>query len=314
MSAKIPLPHFRGMMPILPTAIQESGDLDEASQRRLVQYCLKCGAVAIGHLGGASEFQKVADIDRRRSIEIVVDEVAGRVPVFIGATAPAIRTAVNYAVEAEALGANMLMVGIPYVYTPTQVELYDYYKAISDAVSLPIIIQDTPASDSLLSVDLICRMYDELEQVHYVKAEGKDFISKSATLAERTVGKMGVIGGAAGRHLIHLLRIGVTSFMTGTEALDLHAAVVQSYLDGDDEQAARLYYERLLPYLMFYSDHNRELLKYLLWRRGVIDCPKVISPVGSPLMSEIKWREFEWILERVGLTSRWPDISPQAFR
>src|SRR5512134_4080340 len=139
------MPPFRGMMPILPTAIQESGELDEASQRRLVQYCLKCGAVAIGHLGGASEFQKVADADRRRSIEIVVDEAAGRVPVFIGATAPATRAAVNYAKEAEAAGAKLLMVAPPYVFTATAAEVFDYYRAISDATSLPIIVQDTPA-------------------------------------------------------------------------------------------------------------------------------------------------------------------------
>ena len=229
-------------------------------------------------------------------------------PVFVGATAPATRAAVNYARQAEALGADMLMVAAPYVFHATQAELLDYYKAISDACSLPIILQDVPESDALLSVDLICQMYEEIEHVHYVKAEGKDFISKSAALMGRMGGRMGVIGGAGGRHMIHLLRVGVTSFMTGTEALDLHAAVVRAYLGGDEDKAARLYCERLLPYLTFYSEHNRELLKYMLWRRGVIDCPKVIPPVGSPPMSEIKWREFEWVLQRVGLTSRWPDI------
>ncbi len=307
-AGKTPMPHFRGMMPILPTAIQESGELDEVSQRRLVQYCLKCGAVAIGHLGGASEFHKVTDVDRRRLIEIVIDEVGGRVPVFIGATAPATRTAVNYALEAEALGADMLMVGMPYVDTPTRDELFEYYRAISDAVSLPIIVQDTPASDPILSVDLICRMYDELEQIHYVKVEGQDFLTKSWSLMERTGGKMGVIGGAGGRHMIHLLRIGVTSFMTGTEALDLHAAVVKAYLDGDEEQSAQLYYERLLPYFMFYNDHSRELLKEILYRRGIIDCPKVIPPTGAMAMTAIGWREFDWVLKRAGLTNRWPDI------
>jgi 4-hydroxy-tetrahydrodipicolinate synthase len=230
------------------------------------------------------------------------------VPVFIGATAPATRAAVNYAREAEALGADLLMVAMPYVTIPTKDELYDYYAAISDVVSLPIIVQDTPLSDPILDVDLICRMYDEIENIHYVKAEGRDFLSKSVALMERTEGKMGVIGGAGGKHLIHLLRIGVTSFMTGTEALDLHAALVKAYLDGDEETAAQLYYQRLLPYFMFYSEHNRELLKEILHRRGVIDCPKVIPPVGRAMMSELKWREFEWILERVGLTSRWPDI------
>ena len=305
---KTSLPSFRGMMPILPTAITEHGDVDEASTRRLVQYCLKCGAVAIGHLGGASEFQKVADIDRYRLIEIVVDEVAGRVPVFIGATAPATRSAVQYATKAQRLGADMLMVGIPYVNPPTQDELYDYYRAISESVSIPIIVQDTPQSDALLSIDFVCRMYEELQNIHYVKSEGRDSISKSLGLLERAGGRMSVIGGAGGSHLIHLLRIGVKSFMTGTEALDIHAAVVHAFLQGDEEKAAHVYYNRLLPYLMFYKEHNRELLKWILYHRGIIDCPKVIPPVGRPLMSPAKWREFEWILERCGLKTRWPDI------
>ena len=89
-TTKTPRPPFRGMTPILPTAITESGDLDQASQRRLVQYALKCGAVAIGHFGFASEFFKIPDVDPRRLIEVIVDEVNGRVPVFIGVTAPAV--------------------------------------------------------------------------------------------------------------------------------------------------------------------------------------------------------------------------------
>jgi dihydrodipicolinate synthase/N-acetylneuraminate lyase len=202
----------------------------------------------------------------------------------------------------------MLMVGMPYVKVPTEHELFDYYEAISNAVSLPIIVQDTPASDPVLSVDLICRMYDELEHVHYAKAEGRDFLSKSLALIERTDGRLGVIGGAGGHHMIHLLRIGVTSFITGTEALDLHGAVVRAYLDGDEERAAKLYYERLLPYLVFYREHSNELLKAMLYRRGIIDCPKVIPPLGQPTMSEVKRQEFDWILERVGLTNRWPDL------
>ena len=311
-STKNPMPSFRGMMPILPTAIREDGEIDEPSQRRLVQYCLKCGAVAIGHLGGASEYFKIADDERRRLIEIVVDEVRGRVPVFIGATATATKGAVSHALLAERLGADMLMVGIPYVTKPTQEELFDYYAAICDAVSLPIIVQDTAKSDALLSVDFVWRMYQELDNIHFVKAEGQDFISKSLSLLERSNGTLSVIGGAGGRHMIHLLRVGVTSYMTGTEALDLHAAVVNAFLAGDEETSAQIYYTRMLPYLMFYREHGKELLKEILYRRGIIDCPKVISPVGAAPMSEIKRKEFDWITERVGLTGRWPDI-PQAF-
>ena len=119
---------------------------------------------------------------------------------------------------------------------------------------------------------------------------------------------MAVIGGAGGLHMIHLLRIGATAFITGTEALDLHASVVHAYLDGDEDTAASIYYERLLPYLMFYRDHNRELLKEILFRRGIIDCPKVIPPVGKRLMTPVEWQEFDWIMERIGPTNKWPDI------
>lgn len=308
LSPIVPPTSFRGMMPILPTAIDEKDNIDEASTRRLVQYCLKCGAVAIGHLGGASEFQKVSDPDRRLLIEITVDETAGRVPVFIGATAPSTRAAVQYATLAESLGADMLMVGIPYAGRPTQAEVYEYYQAVSESVSIPIIVQDIPESDALLTIDFVWRMHEELANIRYIKAEGEDYIAKLAGLLERAKGKMGVIGGAGGRDLIHLLRIGVTSFVTGTEALDVHAAVVHAFLGGDEETAAQIYYNRLLPYLMFYMDHDRELLKWILYHRGIIDCPKVIPPVGRALMSPAKWREFEWVLERVGMNNRWPDI------
>jgi len=301
-------PVFRGMMPILPTAITESGEPDEASQRRLVQYCLKCGAVAIGHLGGASEFYKVGDRDRGRLIETVVDEVAGRVPVFIGATATTTRIAVSYAQEAERLGADMIMAGSPYMDVPDRDGMFDYYRALSDAISIPIIVQDTATSDAVLSPDFLWRLHDEVEHVDYAKVEGRRFLTKIAAVLERSDGGLGVIGGAGGKHLIHMLRLGVTAFMTGTEALDIHAAVVNAYLGGNEDEAARIYYQRLLPYLMFYQDHNRELLKGMLHRRGIIACPDVIPPAPGAPMSEVERREFEWVLRRIGFDKRWPDI------
>jgi len=301
-------PHrFRGMMPVLPTPIDESRKLDEKSLRRLVQYCLKCGAVAIGHLGGASEFFKVSDPERRRIIEIVVAEVGRRVPVFIGVTAPSERSAVVYARQAQELGADLLMAAPPYVRPADAGDLYAYYKAISQVVSIPIIIQDAGNAPAL-TADLMCRLYREIENIHYVKSEASDFLPKTAELIEKSQGEMPLIGGAGGRHMIHMLRIGVTAFMTGTEALDLHAAVVSSYLNGNKEKAAQLYYDKLLPYLMFYVEHNRELLKLMLYRRGVIDCPQQLLPRDSQPLSPVEEREFQWIMNRIGMNVRWPEI------
>lgn len=296
------------MMPIMPTAITELCDLDETSQRRLVQYCLKCDAAAIGHFGFASEFHKISDPQRRRLIELIVEEVGGRVPVFIGVAAPAVHTALAYAREAKALGANLIMAMLPYMDVPDRDGAFEYYAALSDATDLPIIIQDAGHSASILNADLLMRLFNEVEHVCHVKAEGPDFIPKTAALIEQSAGKFPVIGGAAGKHMIHMLRMGVTSFMTGTEALDIHGAVVRAFLDGDEEKAASIYFGKVLPYLGFYMDYSKELLKDMLYRRGVIDCPKVIPPAGTAPMSEIERGEFEWVLDRIGLNQKWPNI------
>ena len=139
------------MMPILPTAIKPNGSIDEVSQRRLVQYCLKCEAVAIGHFGFASEFHKISDNDRRLLTKIIIDEVAGKVPVFIGVTAQAFNIALNYAKEAEQLGADIIMAALPLINLPTQTEAFKFFQALSDSTKLPIIIQDIPESANILS-------------------------------------------------------------------------------------------------------------------------------------------------------------------
>ena len=100
--------NFYGMMPILPTAISPDGKIDEKSMRRLVQYCIKFNAAAIGHFGFASEFHKISDTDRRVLTEIIVDETAGSVPVFIGINSQGFNISLRYAEEAEKLGAELV--------------------------------------------------------------------------------------------------------------------------------------------------------------------------------------------------------------
>lgn len=302
---KTPPPsQFRGMMPILPTAIDPSGAVDEASQRRLVRYCLEHGAAAIGHFGIASEFHKLNDQDRRLLTDIIVDEVAGRVPVFLGVTALGTKTAVQYAQLAEQQGADLVMAALPYVDVPGPAGAYAYYQALSEATRLPIIVQDTPASSSILTADLLIRMVAEIPGVQHVKGEGKDFLTKTAQLLAADNGRMSVIGGAGGRHLIHMLRLGVTAFMTGTEALDLHGGAVQAYLSGDEDRAADIYFQKIMPYLAFYLDYSEELLKYLLHRRGIIDHPTVLQPPAGAPMSDVERQEFEWVLDRIEFARR----------
>ncbi len=301
--------NFYGMMPILPTAISPDGKIDEKSMRRLVQYCIKFNAAAIGHFGFASEFHKISDTDRRVLTEIIVDETAGSVPVFIGINSQGFNISLRYAEEAEKLGADIIMAALPLINLPTQEEAYNLYKDISSTSSLPIIIQDIPESANVLSPGLVWEMYQEIENVKYVKAEGTGFISKTQEIINLSKGELEVIGGAGGKSMIHLLRMGITSFMTGTEALDFHNGTVQAFLDGDEEKAADIYYNKIMPYFAFYDNYPEELLKAMLKERGIIDHPDIIAPSAKQPMSEIEWREFNWILDRIGFRKKWPNIS-----
>ncbi len=300
--------NFYGMMPILPTAISPDGKIDEKSMRRLVQYCIKFNAAAIGHFGFASEFHKISDTDRRVLTEIIVDETAGSVPVFIGINSQGFNISLRYAEEAEKLGADIIMAALPLINLPTREEAYNLYKDISSTSSLPIIIQDIPESANVLSPDLVWEMYQEIENVKYVKAEGTGFISKTQEIINLSKGELEVIGGAGGKSMIHLLRMGITSFMTGTEALDFHNGTVQAFLDGDEEKAADIYYNKIMPYFAFYDNYPEELLKAMLKERGIIDHPDIIAPSAKQPMSEIEWREFNWILDRIGFRKKWPNI------
>lgn len=291
---------FHGMMPILPTTIDADGQLDLISQRRVVEYCLNNGAVAIGHFGIASEFHKICDTDRQRLTETIVEEVGGKVPVFLGVTAPGVKAATEYARLAEQQGASLVMAALPFVNLPSPQGAIDYYRAISDSTCLPIILQDTPASSSVLNHALIEQIVTAVPQVQHVKGEGRHFLQKTALLLRSNL-DISVIGGAGGKHLIHMLRLGVTAFMTGTEALELHAGAVNAYLSGDHVRAEEIYFRQILPYLTFYLDNPEELLKWILSRRGIIAHPHVLDPPAAAPISDVERQELEWILNRIGL-------------
>jgi 2-keto-3-deoxy-L-arabinonate dehydratase len=299
---------FNGMMPILPTTITPERKIDEKSMRRLVQYCLKFNAAAIGHFGIASEFHKIPDTDRRLLTEIIIDENAGQVPVFIGISAQGFDAALRYAEEAESMGADLIMAALPLINRPSREEAFNFFKDISDTSSLPIIIQDIPESANVLSADLVWRMYQEIKNVKYVKAEGAGFITKIQEIITLSKGELEVIGGAGGKHMIHLLRMGITSFMTGTEALDLHSGTVQAFLAGDEMKAADIYYHKIMPYFAFYEANSEELLKKMLHMRGIIDHPDIYGPLAAKPISQIEWQEFNWTLDRIGFKKTWPDL------
>jgi dihydrodipicolinate synthase/N-acetylneuraminate lyase len=301
---------FRGMMPIMATPVDREYKVDIASQRRHVEYCIQCGAVAVGHFAYASEFQKIADADRSRLLEAVVDQIGGRVPFFAGVTGRTSADMVRYTREAEQRGADIIMPSLPYEENLEREGALALFRELAAAVSLPMIIQDTSRTADILTPDFVSQVAQETDQVHSIKAESSDFLTKTKDLLEHFEGKIQVIGGAGGRHMIHLLRLGATAFMTGTEALEFHAEAVAAYLRGDQKRAAFVYYNHILPYFMFYSSSNwLRNLKMMLHMRGIIDTPNMCLPDDEPpAYSKTVMDEYLWTLDHIGWTKQWPDI------
>lgn len=293
---------FKGMMPIMATPVDNNYKIDMKSQRRHVDYCIQSGAVAVGHFAHASEFKKISDIDRSRLLEVVVDHVDGRIPFFAGVTGKTSAETIKYAREAEERGADIIMTSLPYVDQPDQAGTLAMFKDLASAVSTPIIIQDTGRTAHILTPDLVMQIARETKQIHSVKAESADFLTKTSQLLEQFDGTMQVIGGAGGKHMISLLRLGVTAFMTGTEAVDFHAAAVAAYLRGDEDEAAAIYYNKILPYFMFYSAGNwKRNLKMMLHLRGVIDTPNMLLPDDTqPAYGKVVMDEYMWTLKQIG--------------
>jgi 4-hydroxy-tetrahydrodipicolinate synthase len=187
---------FRGSYTVTVTPFTEDGSaIDEAAQRRFIDWLIAEGVPGLIILGTTAEFLTMSDDERNQLIEITIDQVAGRVPVLVGSMNASTATAVRYSREAEALGAEGLMIIPPYYYTPTEDEIFNYYKAISEAVSIPIMLYNNPVTSNVdMSAALVARLVAAFDNVRYIKEASGD-VGRVYDIVRLTDGVMNVFAG-----------------------------------------------------------------------------------------------------------------------
>lgn len=136
---------IKGIIAAMVTSMNEDESLNEAEIRNQVNRQIKAGASAVFCLGTNGEFYIQSEEEKLRVIKIVVDEVAGRVPVYAGTGCPGTKATIELSLKAKALGADVLSIISPYFAAISQKELYDHFKAIADAVDMPIVMYNMPA-------------------------------------------------------------------------------------------------------------------------------------------------------------------------
>jgi dihydrodipicolinate synthase/N-acetylneuraminate lyase len=276
---------YKGVFPVVPTTFTENGALDLESQKRCVDFMIDAGSTGLCILANFSEQFILSDAEREILTKTVLAHVNGRVPVIVTTTHFSTQVTIDRSVQAQQLGAAMVMVMPPYhgaTFRVPEAQIYEYFARLSDALNIPIMIQDAPASGTVLSVPFLARMATEIKQVSYFKIETPGAASKLRELIR--VGGAAIEGPWDGEEAITLmpdLDAGATGAMTGGGFPDGIRKIVDAYAAGQREEAVALY-QQWLP-LINYENRQGGILtaKALMKEGGVIACEAPRHPFPS---------------------------------
>jgi 4-hydroxy-tetrahydrodipicolinate synthase len=237
---------WRGTYTVLVTPFTADGSaVDIAALKRLVHWQIEQGIHGLIALGSTGEFLSLTSSERAQVIEICIREANGRVPVLIGTGAEWTRDAIALAREAERLGADGVMVIPPYYSSPTEDELFEHYRRIGEAIALPVMLYNNPATANVdLTPEVVARL-SRIDNVRYIKESTLD-VTRVRDIIELCGERMTVFAGILGYESFWLGAQGwvaVCSNLIPHESARLFELAV---MRGDRDAALGLY-KKILP-------------------------------------------------------------------
>ena len=268
-------PRYQGVFPVVPTIFKESGELDLPSQKRCVDFMIDAGSHGLCILANFSEQFSVSDDERDLLTREILEHVAGRVPVIVTTTHYGSLICAQRSRRAQDLGASMVMIMPPYHGATIRVpepNIVEFFQKVSDAIDIPIMIQDAPVSGTTLAASLLAKMATEIANVSYFKIETAGAASKLRELIK--LGGDAIEGPWDGEEAITLLpdlEAGCTGAMTGGGYPDGIRQIMDPWFAGNRTQAIDAY-TRWLP-LINYENRQGGILsaKALMKAGGIID-------------------------------------------
>ena len=276
---------FKGVFPVVPSIFTATGEIDLVSQNRCVDFMIDAGANGLCILANFSEQFVLSDAEREILTRAILAHVKGRVPVIVTTTHFSTQVCTARSLQAQQLGADMVMVMPPYHGATIRVSedrIYEFYAHLSDAIDIPIMIQDAPVSGTALSAKFLARMAQEIEQVAYFKIETPGAASKLRELIQ--LGGDAIEGPWDGEEAITLLPdldAGATGAMTGGAYPDGIRKIMDAFAAGHRNLALDLY-QQWLP-LINYENRQGGILtaKALMKAGGIIACDALRHPWPS---------------------------------
>ena len=291
---------LRGVWNIVPTPFTPDGAVDDASIPRLVAFVRATGVDGLTILGVLGEAGRLGDAERSLVLQTALEAADGAIPICAGVSHASTDRVIAFAREAEAVGAHSVMLAPPPLARATDAALRRHYLAVAEAISIPIVVQDHPASSGVqMTSDFLLALADEAPQCRVVKLEEEPTPPKAGRLVSGSADVV-VLGGLGGEMLIEELGRGTHGTMTGFGFPEVLVAVVRRWFGGDRDGAAAIF-DRYATLIRFENQAllNLPIRKVVYQRRGAIAHATVRPPGVGP--DEATVGDLDAVLRRTGL-------------
>lgn len=297
-----PTTNFRGVFPILATPFRDDETVDLDSMHRLVSFMGRIGADGVTVLGVLGESNRLTDREREQIIATAV-EAAGEMPVIAGASHSGTSGTIDLSQMAQSLGAAAVMIAPSYEPIPNDDRALDYFTRVGQAIGIPLVAQDHPASTQVhMPISLLLRIIEQVPAVACLKEEGVPTPTRVAALRRGMTRQVPVLTGLGALYGLFDLEQGSAGFNTGFAFPEVLLAMTHA-AEAGDWTTARDLYTRFLPLIVFEQQPGVAIRKEILRRRGLIEGARVRHP-GAGLTPEVAdqlTRVLDWVLPGVDL-------------
>jgi 4-hydroxy-tetrahydrodipicolinate synthase len=184
----------RGIIPAMVTPVTLDGKINVEALRKLTDYLIKGGVHGLFPVGSQGEFYALTFEEKKRVIEVVVEETKGRVPVYAGTGAVTTRDAVALTKMAEKAGVSAVSILTPFFIRPNEEELFEHYSAIAKATRLPVLLYNNPQRTGVnISAEFVARA-SRVENIVGIKDSSGD-LTLTSEYIRRTNEKFSVLAG-----------------------------------------------------------------------------------------------------------------------
>ena len=258
-----------GSIVALVTPMHEDGSVDYPSLRRLIDWHVAEGTACIGVVGTTGESPTVSVEEHCEIIRVAVEQTAGRVPVMAGAGGNSTREAIELAKFAKAVGADCTLSVVPYYNKPSQEGMYQHFKAIAEAVDIPMMLYNVPGrtvADMLPETSLRAA---QLPGVIGIK-EATGNIERAAWMIKHAPQGFGVYSGDDGTAIALMLLGGRGNVsVTANIAPRLMAQLCHAAVEGDVKTARDIHFRLATLNKLLFAEPNPVPVKWAMQRLGL---------------------------------------------